>query len=431
MEVLLNSSKYIWINGEEKELTEEIRSELMSTAEEMSKDALRVLGIAYKKYDKEELDESAQEEMTFIGFIGMIDPPRPEAKKAIETCEHASIRPIMITGDHITTALAVAKELGIAKKGKSLKGQDIEKLSDEDLDQVTDETEVYARISPEHKLRIVSSLMKKDNIVAMTGDGVNDAPALKKADIGVAMGIKGTDVSREASDMILTDDNFASIVSAVEEGRSIFQNIRKYLVYLLSGNLGTVFALTIALLAALPMPLMAVQILFINFLMDGLIAIAIGVEPVEKGIMDRKPRNVKEGILNKQTTAFIFSVGVWIGIICLGLFIYVLDQGATAKEATSIFFATLIFSRLFNGLNCRSFELSIFKMKFFANKSLLIGIVVSIVLTLTVIYVPVLQAPFHTVSINSSQWLTILGVSALTLIGVEIWKWIRPAKSFN
>ncbi|MFO7761771.1 MAG: cation-translocating P-type ATPase [Desulfobia sp.] len=428
MEVLLYSSRYIWMNGEAKELTEEVRSRLMDAAEQMSRDALRVLGIAYKICDNDIPDKSAQEEMTFIGFIGMIDPPRPEAREAIKTCEHASIRSIMITGDHITTAVAVAKELGIARKGKSLQGQDIERMTDDELDQVTDETEVYARISPEHKLRIVSSLMKKDNIVAMTGDGVNDAPALKKADIGVAMGLKGTDVSREASEMILTDDNFASIVSAVEEGRSIFQNIRKYLAYLLSGNLGTVFALTIALLAALPMPLMAVQILFINFLMDGLIAIAIGVEPVEKGIMERVPRNVKEGILNKNTTVFIFSVGVWIGITCLGLFIYILDQGAAAEEATSIFFATLIFSRLFNGLNCRSFELSIFRMDFLGNKPLIIGILASIIMTLLVIYLPVLQTPFHTVSITSSQWIMIIAVSALTLIGVEVWKWLRPVK---
>lgn len=431
MEVLLNSSKYIWMNGEVKELTEEIRKDLMDTAEDMSKDALRILGVAYKKINGKDLDDSAQEEMTFIGFVGMIDPPRPEAKKAIETCEHASIRPVMITGDHVTTAAAVAKELGIAKVGKSVRGQDIEKMSDEELDKVTDETEVYARISPGHKLRIVSSLMKKEHIVAMTGDGVNDAPALKKADIGVAMGIKGTDVSREASDMILTDDNFASIVSAVEEGRSIFQNIRKYLAYLLSGNLGTVFALTIALLATLPMPLMAVQILFINFLMDGLIAIAIGVEPVEGGIMDRKPRKVKEGILNKKTASFIFLVGVWIGIICLGLFIYVLDQGASQEEATTIFFATLILSRLFNGLNCRSFELSIFKMKFFGNKPLIAGIVISLIMSLLVIYVPVLQAPFHTENISSLQWVLMFSVSAFTLIGVEIWKWLRPNKEFN
>ncbi|MCF8261782.1 MAG: cation-translocating P-type ATPase [Melioribacteraceae bacterium] len=428
VEVILDSSSTILLNGNVEELTQEMRDKILENATRFGEDALRVLAVSQKKLNSlDELDENHQDGMTFIGIVGMIDPPRPEVKQAINTCFAAGIKPIMITGDHKITAVAVAKELGIKKDGGVVIGTEIEKMTDEEIENVVDHTDVFARISPGHKLKIVSALMKKGKIVAMTGDGVNDAPSLKKADIGVAMGIKGTDVSREAADMILTDDNFASIVSAVEEGRNIFENIRKYLVYLLSGNLGTVFALVVALFASLPLPLEAVQILFINFIMDGLMAIALGVEPGEDGVMNNKPRTVKEGILNSYSLGFIFFVGVLIGAVTLGIFYAVLPENVVAdsieeKRAVTIFFATLIVARLWNALNCRSLKGVSIRLNPFSNKALFVSTLFSLAMTWIVIYVDIFNVPFHTIPLAASDWWLILGYSSLVYIVVELWK---------
>ncbi len=425
-EVILSSCDYYLEDGEEKELTDEIRRKILDEEDNLGEEALRVLAFAYKNLATEEItNELVEQGLVFAGLCGMIDPPRPEAREAIKKCEMAGIKPLMITGDHKVTAVAVARELGILKEGGAITGVELEKMSDEEIDEVTENTEVYARISPAHKLKIVRSLMKKGNIVTMTGDGVNDAPSLKNADIGVAMGIKGTDVSREASDMILTDDNFASIVSAIEEGRSIFENIKKYLIYLLSGNLGTVFAMIIALMSGLPLPLMAVQVLFINFLMDGLIAIALGVEPSEKGIMQRKPRDVNQGILNTSTLVYTIGAGVWIGVITIAIFIFALQQGMGEEKAVTIFFATLIFARLFNGLNCRSITEQAINMNILKNKALLFSSIFSILLTVAVIYIPVLNGPFHTVPLDFINWLLVIGYALTVLIFVEIGKVIQ------
>ncbi len=422
-EIIINNSAKIFVDGMEKEFSEEERKKFLAKGEELSSKALRVLGVAYKKVEgREKLEDSDREQMVFLGLVGMMDPPRPEVKEAIKTCERASIKPIMITGDHKTTAVAIAKELGIMREGGSVTGLELEDLNEKELEELVEKTDVYARISPAHKLKIVQALMNKGNIVAMTGDGVNDAPALKKADIGIAMGIKGTEVSREAADMILTDDNFASIVAAVEEGRSIFENIRKYLVYLLSGNLGAVLALVAALVFLLPIPLTAVQILFINFLMDGLIAIALGLEPPEEGIMDRKPRNVKEGILNKRALVTIIAIGFWIAVVSEAVFLWGIHNGATNGEATTYFFVTLIFARLFNGLNCRSFNVSSLKMNFFSNKPLLIGIVVSLVLTFVVTEVSFLHLAFDTISLDLKSWVVSFLAAATTLLFGELLK---------
>lgn len=429
-EIVLENCSSQFINGTVVPLDEESVAKITEEGEKLSAKALRILALAYKELNGEEdYNVSSQTEMTFLGLVGMIDPPRPEAKAAIDTCFHASIRPIMITGDHKVTAIAVAKEIGIMKNGGALTGRELDELSDEAFRESVKYTDVYARISPAHKLKIVSALMEQGNIVAMTGDGVNDAPALKKADIGIAMGIKGTDVSREAADMILTNDNFASIVAAVEEGRSIFENIRKYLVYLLSGNLGTVLALIAALAFALPIPLEAVQILFINFLMDGLIAIALGVEPPEVGMMNRKPRNVKEGILHKQALIFIGVIGFWISLITLGVFDWALSKGMSEQEAMTLFFITLIFARLFNAYNCRSFKLSAFKVSFLSNKSLIVGVIISLIMTILVVNVGPLQTPFHTTAISIEYWLISFGVASTLLLVIEIMKIFLKGKN--
>ena len=430
-EIVVENATQVLIDGTERELDSETKRKILHAGEEMSSNALRVLAIAYKKVEgKEKLSDEDRREVTLLGLIGMIDPPRPEAKEAIKICERASIKPIMITGDHKTTAVVIARELGILREGQAITGTELEKMDKNELSEAVEKTEVYARISPAHKLKIVSALMSKGNIVAMTGDGVNDAPALKKADIGIAMGIKGTEVSREAADMILTDDNFASIVAAVEEGRSIFENIRKYLVYLLSGNLGTVLALVVALLFALPLPLSAVQILFINFLMDGLIAIALGLEPPEPGIMNKKPRNVEEGILNKKALFFISLIGFWIAAVSLGVFLWGYYKGVAPKSLMTYFFVTLIFARLFNGLSCRSFDVSIFKMNFFGNKSLLYGILISLVATLLVTEIPLFNMAFDTFAIGLSVWATSFLAASTTAFFADFLK-ILSRKTFG
>ncbi len=425
IEVILNSCNAQYINGEVIELTEEARAHLLAKAASLSENALRVLAVSAKVLTAKVFNQKEIEsDMVFVGMVGMFDPPRAEAKTAIDTCFTAGIKPIMITGDNKITAKAIAKSLGILRKGRAMSGSELDELSDEEFEHIVEETEVFARISPSHKLKIVTALMDKGHIVAMTGDGVNDAPSLKKADIGVAMGITGTDVSKEAADMILTDDNFASIVNAVEEGRSIFENIRKYLVFLLSGNMGTVFALVYTLLAGLKIPLTAVQILFINFIMDGLIAIALGVEPPEPGIMNRKPRNVKEGILNKDTIVLIGFIGILIAIVTTGVYVWAGSSGFTDEQAKTMFFLTLIFARLFNGFNCRSLEQSIFTMKFWSNKGLIISSLVSLAMSILVVSVPFLQQAFTTTLPNPIEWLGMIVAAFFIIVVVETVKWL-------
>ncbi|MEM0333639.1 MAG: cation-translocating P-type ATPase, partial [Candidatus Aenigmatarchaeota archaeon] len=334
-EVILSLCEYILENNQEKRLTESDKEKIHQVVVEMAKEGLRVMGLAYKVL-KEDISNISEEKiekgLTLVGLVGMIDPPREEAKIAVKVCKSAGIKPVMITGDHKITAMAIAKELGIlSEKEKALSGEELEKISEKELEAEVEMISVYARVSPEHKLKIVKAFQSKNHIVAMTGDGINDAPALKAADIGIAMGITGTDVAKEASDMILLDDNFATIVSAVKEGRTIFANIRKYLIYLLTGNVGTVVGLTLALLAGLPLPLVAVQILYINLLMDGAPAVALGLEPPEPGIMNKPPRNPKEGIFNRYVLIFILLMGSLIGLWALGFFTYTLYTHSLPK----------------------------------------------------------------------------------------------------
>jgi Ca2+-transporting ATPase len=425
-EVILGTCSAIYDDGKRRSITDDERKQIIETAHNLGKDALRVLALAEKPFAPgDKVDESVEHDMVFLGLVGMIDPPRPEAKEAIKLCEQSGIKPVMITGDHKVTAVAVAQELGLLKDGGVITGVELEHLSDEELDKRVETINVYARISPEHKMRIVTAFMNRGHVVAMTGDGVNDAPSLKKADIGVAMGITGTDVSKEASDMILTDDNFASIVSAVEEGRSIFENIRKYLIFLLSGNMATVFAMICALVCMFPLPLAAVQILFINFIMDGIIAIALSVEPPEPGIMRKKPRDVKEGILNARVIWSISSIGIWIALVTVCVFVWELSNGYSTEHAVTVFFLTLILSRLFNGINCRSMEDSIVKLGFLTNKPLIYATFFALSLTAIIIYLPSLQEPFKTVFLSSREVVVSLLSSSTVLIMAEIQKFIR------
>lgn len=430
-EVILNLSRYICINGKEIELTDPIKDAVLSAGQSMAADALRVLGLAYRHISSNHAPDTKdiEQNMVFIGLVGMIDPPRDEAKEAVKKCDLAGIRSIMITGDHKLTAIAIAKELGILKNGLAVTGNELDEMSHEEFEASIEKIEVFARVSPAHKLRIVEVLSKRGHIAAMTGDGVNDAPALKKAGIGVAMGITGTDVTKEASDMILTDDNFASIVSAVEEGRTIYANIRKYLTYLLSDNAGAVLAMITTLFIGplvfwpghLFLPLTAALILLVNVLMDGPPAVALGVEPSEKGVMSKPPRNPKSSIFSRHTLLYIPGIGLWIAAVSLAMYIW---TNPLVNEAYSMtmFFVTLVCLRLCNAWNCRSTDCSIFKLGIFTNKWLIYACLWSLSLMLTILYVPFLRDAFGLVALRITDWAIILPSAFSVIIVVEIQK---------
>jgi len=429
-EVVLESCKSIHLGGVEKELDVADRRRVLGVAQQMAEAALRVLGVAYKRLPENTL-EAADSDMVFLGLVGMIDPPREEAKDAVRLCEQAGIKSVMITGDHKLTAVAIAKELGLLKGGIALSGEEMDRISDEEFERIVERVEVYARVSPAHKLRVVEALAKKGHVVAMTGDGVNDAPALKKADIGVAMGITGTGVSKEAADMVLTDDNFASIVAAVEEGRGIFDNIKKYLMYLLSSNLGEVLLMAVAILfgplIGLPygaIPLIAIQILFVNLVTDGLPAIALSVDPPAPDIMQRKPRPRGQGVFTMPVVVLIMVGGVWSCLVNLGIFKWALDAGKTMIEAQCLCFLTLIMIQFFKAYNFRSERHSVFKLGFFRNKWLNLAVGSQILLMLVIIYVPVFQDVFHTYPLDSFDWLVSLLLSLSIFPVLELSKLI-------
>ena len=363
-EMLLNSCALQLTESGETLLDAAGKEKFLEAARRMAMEALRVLAIAYKPGAA---IEDAEREMTFLGLVGMIDPPRPEAKAAIQTCEQAGIKTVMITGDHPLTAQAVARELGLLKTGRVVTGAELEAMSDVEFEREAEKIDVYARVSPAHKLRVVSALQKKGHIVAMTGDGVNDAPALKKADIGVAMGITGTDVSKEAAAMTLTDDNFASIVAAVEEGRGIFGNCKKYLMYLLSANTSELLIMVGAALLGLPMPLTAVQLLYVNLATDGLPALALAVDPPERDIMRRKPRNPRTGVFTRPVVTLMIAGGVWSAVVNLCLFVWALKSGYSNEQAMTLTFVSLILIQFIMAYNYRSDRFSALN-KPFANK---------------------------------------------------------------
>jgi P-type Ca2+ transporter type 2C len=359
----------------------------------------------------------------------MIDPPRAEVKDAIALCKQAGIKTVMITGDHKMTAVAIARELGLLTDGKALSGKELDELSDEEFESIVETVEVYARVSPAHKLRVVKVLSQKGHVVAMTGDGVNDAPALKQADIGVAMGITGTDVSKEAADMVLLDDNFASIVAAVEEGRGVFSNIKKFLMYLLSCNIGEILLMAVAILfgplIGLPpgvLPLIAIQILWINLATDGLPALALSVDPPDPDLMSHKPRRRGDSIFSRSVVSFLAGAGIWTAMVSLLVFLWALSSGRSFIESQCMCFITLILIQFFNALNCRSEKNSLFRIGILSNKWLLLAIAASLGMTMLLVYIPFLQKVFHTFALSAVDWgITLVSASSIFFI-VELRK---------
>jgi P-type Ca2+ transporter type 2C len=410
-DIIINQCNRILINGKVKRLDRFKKKEIILENEKFAKQALRVLGFAYNSGFKKK--EDSENDMIFIGLQAMIDPPREEVKESIKKCQDAGIRVIMITGDHITTAKAIAAELGIT--GEAMLGSEIDTAN---LSKIIHKTSIFARVNPEHKLEIVKALKKKGHVVAMTGDGVNDAPALKKADIGISMGISGTDVAKEASDMILTDDNFTSIVNAVEAGRGIFDNIRKFVVYLLSSNLGEVTAIFFASILGLPLPLTAVQILWVNLVTDGLPATALSVDPHAKEIMKRKPKAASESILSKSLRWDVLIFGFLIGLGTLILFW--LYQGTGLAKAQTIAFTALVVFELARIRMIRSE----YKLGFFSNKWLVAAIIISILLQLLTIYTPLAKF-FGTEPLTLIDWGVVILAAVILLLLHSLYVWIK------
>lgn len=414
-DVIINKCKYLYIDGKVNKLTEEDKKRILKVNRDMARKALRVLGFAYKSLPENYnlISEELENDLIFVGLQAMFDPPRENVKEAIAKCKTAGINTIMITGDHKITAVAIAKELGLFKKGNiALSGDELDKLSDEELDRIVEDIKIYARVSPEHKVRILDALKKKGHTVAMTGDGVNDAPALKKADIGIAMGVTGTDVSKEAADMVLTDDNFASIVNAVEEGRGIYNNIKQFVQYTLSSNLGEILVIFLAILLGWPLPLIAIQILWINLLTDGLPGLALGLDPHSKDIMKIPPRKREETILSRDVVYNIAIVGF---IMMVGTLFLFYSYGIDSSRAKSIAFTTLVMFQLFNVLTYRAKN---FKINFKTSKYLIGSVIITILLQLAVLYTP-LNVAFKTVPIGLIDWVKILLVTCLMFIILE------------
>jgi Ca2+-transporting ATPase len=417
--------------GKREALTPELRQEILAVNDQMAQGALRVLGVAARSVAAEapsyEVD-SLETELTFLGLVGMIDPPRDEVKQAIRQCREAGIRSVMVTGDHKLTAAAIARELGLLggdgqAERKVLEGRDLEKMTEEQLAAIVEDVAVYARVSPEHKLKIVGAWKSHRHVVAMTGDGVNDAPALKRADIGIAMGITGTDVTKEASDMVLMDDNFATIVAAVEEGRIIYDNIKKYLSFLLSCNVAEILVLGLAGFIGWPLPLIALQILWVNLTTDGLPALALGVEPGEPDLMRRKPRDPGEPVFSRPVLFFLGSLSLLIFAGLMPIFYYHW-QADGLEKAQTMALATMVTYELFYAFSCRSLRFTLWQLGPFTNKWLVLAVLSSGLLLMGVIYIPSWGVAFHTVPLSFYNWDEILLVAGGSFLLVEFGKWV-------
>lgn len=452
-DVLLGRCHFEFINGERQLLGENRRREILSFVDELAQDSLRTLGLAGRYIEHEEYHpphEDLENALVWLGMVGIIDPPRPEARTAVADAHGAGIQVLMITGDHPSTAAAIGKQLGIITSNEqAITGSQLQGLTDSQLQQTVNAVKIYARVSPEDKLRIVKALRSNGHVTAMTGDGVNDAPALKTADIGVTMGITGTDVAKEAAEIILVDDNFATIVAAVEEGRSIFDNIRKFLRYLLSSNIGEVFTMffgvifgsSLGLVArsgeAFVVPLLATQILWINLLTDTGPALAVGVDPVDPDVMKRPPRRRTDRVIDGEMWFNIGFVGLLMALVTLGVMDLYLPNGLIARNARgdivlaqTMAFTTLVFCQLFNVFNARSERTSAFS-HMFTNRWLWLAVMLGVVLQVAVIYIPALNTAFGTTPLRFADWMVALGVASIVFWGEEIKKLVMQAAGFG
>lgn len=434
---LLQICDRVWNEGEIEPLNEDWQSRIEEANNNLAQEGMRVLGVAMRFLESapESVDEDQLEQQEiFVGLTGMIDPPRSEVRGAVAECRTAGIRPVMITGDHPLTALHIARDLGIVQDEDEqsdrqlvITGRQLAEMSVDDLDDVVDDVSAYARVSPEHKVKIVEALKNKGQIIAMTGDGVNDAPALKRSDIGVAMGITGTDVSKEASDMVLLDDNFATIVNAVEEGRTIYDNIRKFIKYTMSSNIGEIFVMLVAPLLGLPIPLNAIQILWINLVTDGLPGLALGIEPTAPDTMQRPPHPPNESVLARGLGTYMIWVGPLMGLVSL---IPELLNSFTAVSYDKAVWSTMVFSTLAlaqmgNALAIRSDKLTLFQIGIFTNPAMIGAVLLTFGLQMAVIYMPFLQNIFGTTALTLNQLLLSLGLSTIVFIMVELMKLIK------
>ena len=428
VDVIMGRTASIQCGDEVRAITPEDIEKIEAQNQSFSREGLRVLGFAYKAVSaEEELSLEDENNLTFLGLIAMMDPPREESMAAVAECKRAGIRPIMITGDHKVTAAAIAKRIGILEdESEACEGAVIDSMSDEELKNFVEGISVYARVSPEHKIRIVRAWQEKGNIVAMTGDGVNDAPALKQADIGVAMGITGSEVSKDAASMVLTDDNFATIVKAVENGRNVYQNIKNSIQFLLSGNFGAILAVLYASIAGLPVPFAPVHLLFINLLTDSLPAIALGLEPHSKKVMDEKPRPMNESILTKDFLTKIGTEGLCIGITTMiGFMIGLTGEGGNAVLASTMAFGTLCTARLVHGFNCKSDYPVIFSKRFWNNIYLIGAFLLGLVLITCVMTIPALDEVFKVQTLTFTQLLIVYGLALVNLPIIQLMKKIK------
>lgn len=422
---LLDIAHEVWVQDHIEELDAIWHERIQTAHDKMALNGMRVLGLAMKPVSEkpEKISAAFEEHLTFVGLVGMIDPPRPEVKAAIQTCRKAGIRPIMITGDHPLTARFIANELGITDNNRVKTGQDIDRMSREELAEAVKEVSVYARVTPEHKLRIVEILQNQSNVVAMTGDGVNDSPALKKADIGIAMGITGTDVSKEAAQMILLDDNFTTIVAAVEEGRAIFDNLRRFVKFSIAGNLGKVLVMLLAPFMGISVALLPLQLLWLNLLTDGLLGLGLGLEPADKATMDHAPRPKESRFLDGAMQRYILLVGVLIGAIALILGYVYFDPNSSDVTWQTMIFSSLAFMQIGQALTARSESVPLFKLGLRSNPALMGLVVLVVILQLTVLYLPFMRSFFEIEALTLSQLLLCIGLGMLMMIVLDLPKW--------
>ncbi len=428
-DIVINKCNKIALNGKIIDFNKELKQKVLAVNRSFARSALRVLSGAYKVWDRlpeHPTFEQVENDMIFVGLVGMIDPPRSEVKQSIANCRQAGIETVMITGDYKETAYAIAKELGMVEhEGQAIMGEELDKYSDEELREVVKETKVYARVSPEHKVKIVTALKENGHITSMTGDGVNDALALKKADIGVAMGITGTDVAKNTAEVILTDDNFATIVNAVEEGRIIFSNIKKFVFFLLSCNIGEILLVFVSILVGWEVPLLPIQLLWLNLVTDSFPALALGVENAEPGIMKQPPRNTNQAILDREMIGGIVFQAIAISIASLYTYYWAMRMYGTGSgliHARSVLFTTLILAELLRAFSSRSQTYTLFKIGFFSNVRMVQAVLASFVLTAVVLYIPALNEIFDVVPLTLRDWQIVTAFSFIPLLVGELYK---------